>query len=100
MRKPLMIICLSVMFLMTMGACRINRPLINCEMYNEAIDPSPETTADWESVESGLHASIGSIDKHYFLSSVPQVALQNKRSGTAWRGEKVSAQLFLWSRDL
>jgi hypothetical protein len=65
----------------------------------EAADPSPNRTADWKTVEPGLQASIGSIDKHYFKSAVPQLAENDTWNGTAWRGEKISAQLVLWSKD-
>lgn len=99
MRKSLMIACLSVALLITVASCSKNQLLTKCKTYDEATDPSPDRTADWESVEPGLQASIGSIDKHYFRSSVPQMTQQNEWSGTAWRGEKVSAQLVLWSRD-
>ena len=99
MRKLLLIVCLSVSLLITVNACSKSRQLTDCETYTEAADPSPDRAADWESLEPGLHASIGSIDKHYFRSSIPQMAQQNKWKGTAWRGEKVSAQMVLWSRD-
>jgi hypothetical protein len=85
--------------LITTGSCSKNSPSADCETYAEAADPSPDRTADWESVEPGLHASIGSIDLHYFKSTIPQIIENNKWSGTAWRGEKVSAQIVLWSKD-
>lgn len=67
--------------------------------YEEAEDPSPDTSADWSVVEPGLHASVGSIDQHYFRSSIPQLEPSIEWRGTAWRGEKVSAQLVLWSAE-
>ena len=94
-----MFICLSVVLLITTGACIKNGTSTNCETYAEAADPAPDKTVDWESVEPGLHASIGSIDQHYFKSPVPQITENNNWIGTAWRGEKVSAQMVLWSRD-
>ena len=72
---------------------------VTFEVYEEAEDPSPDTAADWSTLEPGLHASFGSIDEHYFKSSIPQVELTDQWRGTAWRGEKVSAQLVLWSTD-
>ncbi|UCE39907.1 MAG: DUF4091 domain-containing protein [Candidatus Aminicenantes bacterium] len=99
MRKSILIGCLSFLTLATMAACSKNRPLSDCETYAEAVDPAPDKTADWEAVGPGLHASIGSIDQHYFKTSVPQITENHRWNGTAWRGEKVSAQLVLWSRD-
>ena len=94
-----LIICLFSALLVSTASCSKNRPLKDCEIYDEAVDPSPDETADWGSVEPGLHASIGSIDKRYFKSSIPKLTEKEKWSGTAWRGEKVSAQLVLWSKD-
>ena len=93
------IFCLSVVSLMVLGACQADQSPKKCETYVEAVDPAPDTTANWAAVEPGLNASVGSIDQHYFKSSVPQISQQNEWRGTAWRGEKVSAQLVLWSKD-
>ena len=100
MKKSLMIVCLCSVVLATTPACSKKRPIIDCETYAEASDPAPDLAADWESAKPGLHASIGSIDKQYFKSAVPQITEKDNWRGTAWRGEKVSAQLVLWSRDL
>ena len=99
MRKLSLLVCLFSAVLISTGSCRKNRPFANCETYTEAADPAPDKTADWEAVETGLQASIGSIDQHYFKSSVPHMAENGKWSGTAWRGEKVSAQIVLWSKE-
>ena len=69
------------------------------DIYHEPDDPSPDTFSVWESVAPGLHASVGSIDVLYARSSVPKVDQSRKWSGSAWKGEKVSAQLVLWSRE-
>jgi len=99
MRKLLIIVCLSSALLIATAACNKNRHMLDCKTYAEAVDPSPDRAADWGAVEPGLHASISSIDLHHFKSSVPQMAQQNEWSGTAWRREKVSAQLVLWSKE-
>lgn len=92
-------ISLYLFFLMFMAGCSDYKNITGCETYSEANDPLLDTTAPWEDIESGLHATLGSIDQHYFRSSIPQVKKQKKWKGTAWRGEKVSAQLALWSKD-
>ena len=69
------------------------------EIYTEATDPDPDPGADWTGVEPGLHASMGSIDVRYLKSSIPAISQTNVWKGTAWRGEKLSAQIVLWSRD-
>jgi hypothetical protein len=69
------------------------------EHYNEPDDPSPDKEADWSKVEPGLQASIGSIDTRYPRSSIPEISKSTEWSGVTWRGEKVSAQLVLWSKE-
>lgn len=64
----------------------------------EADDPTADTLADWSGVASGLHAAWGTTDKRYARSVVPCAAESECRL-TAWRGERVSAQLVLWSVD-
>jgi len=68
-------------------------------VYEEAADPAPKPDAVWETVGSGLHASIASIDFQYAKGSVPDVSQTDSWSGTAWRGEKISAQLVTWSSE-
>ncbi len=70
-----------------------------CQTYEEAADPSPDQTALWSAAEPGLNASMGSIDRRYPKSALPKLESIHTWSGTAWRGERVSAQLVLWSKD-
>lgn len=93
------IFCISIVALMGLAACQSYWTEKSCKTYIEAIDPAPDTTANWADVKPGLQASVGSIDNHYYKSSVPQISQLNGWHGTAWRGEKVSAQLVLWSKD-
>jgi hypothetical protein len=86
--------------LLSLASCDRDRQSRNSfETYTEAEDPGPDTDADWEAVAPGLHATMGSIDVRYLKSSVPDLPPINEWKGTAWKGEKVSAQLVLWSRD-
>lgn len=69
-----------------------------CQTYTEA--DIPETVlADWNAVESGLHASVGTIDRRYAKKEIPDVDVKLEWNGSAWKGERVSAQLVLWSKD-
>ena len=68
---------------------------------HEAADPTPLIDIDkqtWERVPTGLNALWGSADRVYSRSIVPQ-ALSDSFSVTAWKGEKVSAQILIWSKD-
>ncbi len=61
----------------------------------------PLTEADklcWQSVSRGLNALWGSADLAYSKSLVPQ-DLTEKVTLAAWRGERVSAQILVWSLE-
>lgn len=89
-----------VILLLLLTSCTQEKPFPKpFDTYVEAKDPSPDTGADWEAVESGLHAAVGSIDVRYMKSSIPGLQPTIEWQGTAWLGEKVSAQLVLWSKD-
>jgi hypothetical protein len=50
-------------------------------------------------VHSGLHASFVSNDFRFSRSELPQIKEQHSINLTGWRGEKLSAQLLLWSTE-
>lgn len=70
----------------------------NCETYTEQ-DLPVSVLSDWDKAGKGLHASVGSIDMSYVKHEIPLVEKKMKWEGTAWRGERASAQLVLWSKD-
>lgn len=77
--------------------CTQLRPTKTCETYAEAKDP--DTTAfDWSGVND-FHSTFASIDQRYRKSAVPEVQSSATWHGNAWRGERISAQLLLWSDD-
>ena len=86
---------LCMLMLLMTGACSRRGPVLT---FREANDPTADTLADWSGVASGLHAAWGTTDKRYARSVVPCAAESECRL-TAWRGERVSAQLVLWSVD-
>lgn len=69
-----------------------------CQTYAEANIPVT-VISDWNTVDGGLHASFGSIDHRYEKHEIPDVEGNEAWSGSAWKGERVSAQLVLWSKD-
>ncbi len=67
--------------------------------FKEAADPvalSAEAKAAWKGVGKGLNAAWGSPDFVYSRSEVPQ-NLTTEYATVAWRGEKASAQVLLWT---
>lgn len=65
--------------------------------FKELPDPTADTLSDWSKVENGLHASFVTIDKRFPKSIAPDFAVEKQASVTGWRGERVSAQILLWT---
>ena len=70
------------------------------EIQGFALDSEVLAELDlWEKVGTGLHGSFGSIDQRYDRDKLPCTKNSMTWSGTAWRGERVSAQIVLWTAD-
>ncbi len=70
----------------------------NYMVYEESPDPNPSDPVLWESVSGSLNGSFVTRDKRYEKSIPPDIREGKMQwSGYAWRGERVSAQLLLWS---
>lgn len=78
-------------------SCDSKRPQKECFTFEEMQDPTNDTLSDWSNVPAGLRASFVSIDEKFPKSVVPEITLNKSVSVTGWKGEKVSAQLLLWS---
>jgi hypothetical protein len=61
--------------------------------FDKPLDP-----AAWKGQKSGLHAAFGSTDRLYFRTEVPQQTAASF-TATAWKGERLNAQLLVWSPD-
>jgi hypothetical protein len=92
--KSLLIFSILLLF-----ACQNQKSFIVAQTYQEPQDPTPSQNENWSAVSRGLHASVVSTDIRFVRSEVPKVAQQNTWSGTAWKGERLSLQLVLWSTD-
>ena len=80
----------------TLTACS-HKPM---QTFTEPIDPTPltiEQQTAWQEADSGLNAAWGTPDYVYARSIVPQGLTAEYATG-GWRGERVSAQLLLWSK--
>jgi len=98
--RLLSLFSLVVISFLLFPACNQEKPSPNqFETYVEAKDPRPDLNADWEAVAPGLQATVGSIDVRYLKSAVPGHPQTSEWKSTAWKGEKVSAQIVLWSND-
>ncbi len=70
--------------------------------FTEPADPialTEDEIARWDSTESGLHGMWGDADVRYSRSIVPQNDGNDTCNVVAWKGERASAQLVLWSAD-
>lgn len=72
------------------------------ETFAEAEDPTPltaEEQAEWDNVKPGLNGAWATIDSLYSRSIVPQVAPVKTLRLSGWKGERLSAQILLWTKD-
>lgn len=53
----------------------------------------------WSGVRTGLHGAFGSVDVRYARHRPPEGIASTQWSGVGWRGERLHAQLVLWSRS-
>ncbi|GAB6010373.1 DUF4091 domain-containing protein [Dysgonomonas reticulitermitis] len=60
---------------------------------------SSEPLSDWQSISKGLHVSFASNDIRYPQSSIPDVQQRYSIELAGWRGERISAQILLWSAE-
>jgi len=52
----------------------------------------------WNS-QKGLHVGFGSTDALYFRTEVPEMKEELSWSGNGWKGERLNAQVLVWSAD-
>ncbi|MDR0422632.1 MAG: DUF4091 domain-containing protein [Proteiniphilum sp.] len=81
------------------AGCCGTRPEKNRASFREMDDPSRDTLSDWSNVTAGLHASFVSLDGRYPKSRVPDIPQTNSIHLSGWKGEKVSAQLLIWTAE-
>ncbi|MCD6350916.1 MAG: DUF4091 domain-containing protein, partial [Armatimonadetes bacterium] len=74
--------------------------IVEIEGYHlpeEAVEALKQHDEAWAAVSVGLHAAVGSPEVRYSREDVPQVEEVREWTGAAWRGERVAAQLLLWT---
>nr|WP_319397906.1 glycoside hydrolase domain-containing protein [uncultured Carboxylicivirga sp.] len=80
-----------------LSSCYNQRPEIVSDTYQEADLSNASNDPAWERTGRGLHASFGSVDVRYPKYEVPMEIVVKDKEFTAWRGERVNAQLVLWT---
>lgn len=85
-------------FLFLVSSCEKERPIKNCDTFSELQDPKTDSTSWDNPIEKGLMASFVSIDLKYPKSTMPSLSRATiEHKVTGWKGERLSAQILLWS---
>lgn len=88
-----------VLSILTAFSCQKKKQIIVAQTFEEPRDPSPSTSENWSSIPKGLQASVASTNIRFVKSVIPKVEQKNIWKGEAWKGERISGQLVLWSND-
>src|SRR5690606_5506860 len=91
------ILC-SGLVLFSMQGCVQQTKLVHSNLA-ELPDPTADTLSDWSGVTTGLHASFASIDVRFPKSIAPVISSVEKQRVKGWKGEKVAAQVLLWTSE-
>jgi len=60
----------------------------------------PSDSLGWSQQQNGLNVSFGTTDELYMRSEVPSLPKESRLwADTGWKGERLNAQLLIWSRD-
>lgn len=65
--------------------------------FDEMKDPTRDTLSNWQGATDGFHASFVSIDNRYKKHVLPKVEKNMSLKLRAWKGERISAQVLLWT---
>src|SRR6185369_17140328 len=76
-------------------------PTVSGNHYQpEYLLDAPSDLAAWTRESPGMHVAFGSSDQLYFRSDVPAIDQKNNSwQGVGWKGERLNAQLIMWSAD-
>ncbi|MGE4569111.1 MAG: glycoside hydrolase domain-containing protein, partial [Bacteroidales bacterium] len=67
--------------------------------YTELTDTKPIDHAAWEAVSASGGASWGTVDVRYSKWNFPSEKPVKKLSLSAWKGERVNAQAYYWTKE-
>jgi len=74
-------------------------PTLSPHYQEEYTFDQPTDPSRWNNEKSGAHVSFGSADKLYFRTEVPDIPQKNSFEETGWKGERLNAQIVVWSPD-
>ncbi|HLX90188.1 MAG TPA: glycoside hydrolase domain-containing protein, partial [Puia sp.] len=104
--KNISLIILHILLFETSGfpQTRVGRvdssllPILAPHYLDEFTLDKSTNPALWES-QRGAHVGFGSEDELYFRTEVPLISDARSWTGGGWRGERLNAQLIVWSAD-
>jgi hypothetical protein len=109
MRKPVIFFCLFVILagcktgtdVLGRGQVDVSKITVPAGHYLDEYDfDKPTDTILWAGQKHGLNAAFVSTDELYLRCEVPQPEdLGDTWEGTGWRGERLNAQVLVWSPD-
>ena len=97
--KTLLKIGLIGLTVLSQISCNNSQSTQKGEEFVEMADPTADTLSDWSAVKPGLNASFVTIDKRFARSVVPDIDTVKKMTLKGWKGERLSAQILLWTSD-
>jgi hypothetical protein len=74
-------------------------PQIGAHYVEELALDMPSDEQLWSKESNGLHAAFGSPDELYLRREVPSAHISKNFSITGWKGERLNAQVIIWSPD-
>lgn len=105
MQKSIVVVFLCVWFGTAYGQVykgqfdQSKAPVLSPHYQEEYVFDEPTDAARWSKEQPGMHVSFASADKLYFRTEVPDVQLKSSWEETGWRGERLNAQIVVWSPD-
>lgn len=91
----LLAFCLLSIF----GCGQQKKKILISDTYEEPKDLSKDETENWDAITNGMHASFSSKYIRFTKSNIPKIDQNNTWQTSAWRGERISTQMVLWSKD-
>lgn len=67
--------------------------------FKEMDDPNPVNPEIWNKQPAGLNVSFATIDKRFAKSAPPEITIQQTQTVKGWKGERISAQILVWSKQ-
>ena len=97
---PCLCICAAAFCQLYKGQLSFSKVPVPGAHYQQeyTFDTVVRTTA-WNNEAKGMHVSFASTDELYFRSEVPELNTNASWEASGWKGERLNAQILVWSPD-